>query len=112
MSRRTTGTYTVTRSIPSTDYDKGRPLPPTTSTLDIQANVQPTSGDDLESVPEAFRGHEMVSIWTTTELLAARPGANEADEIQVRGRRFRIIRVHRWDIEGGFYKAHAVLVEV
>jgi len=106
-----TNTYTITRSVPTTLIVNGRPAAPTVSTLDIEANVQPTSGDDLESVPEAFRSHEMVSIWTTTELLAGRPGSNEGDVITVRGRLFRVIKLHRWDIQGGFYKAQAVLVK-
>lgn len=53
----------------------GRTQPPTTATVSALASVQPTSGKDLQRLPEGRNTQDLISVWTLAELLLGDVGA-------------------------------------
>lgn len=47
---------------------QGRTQPPVTSTVSAKASVQPTSGRDLQRLPEGKNTQDLVSVWTLEPL--------------------------------------------
>lgn len=46
----------------------GRTQPPTTTTVSALASVQPTSGRDLQRLPEGKIARDLISVWTLEPL--------------------------------------------
>lgn len=53
----------------------GRTQPPTTTTVSALASVQPTSGKDLQRLPEGRNTQDLISVWTLAELFLGDVGA-------------------------------------
>ena len=60
-------TITITRRTESPRL-LGRTQPPTTATVSAKASVQPTSGRDLQRLPEGKNTQDLISIWTLEPL--------------------------------------------
>jgi hypothetical protein len=103
-----TGIYTVSRP-GQTTYLNGRRQPPTTTSFDIRAAVQPATGRQLDRLPEGLRTHEAIAIWTRTELRTENANG-EPDVISVGGFDYQIDAVNRWQPSGGYFMALATRV--
>ena len=67
-------------------------------------------GRDLEQLPEANRTRETIQIYTYIRLYVA-DGGKDADIVIYRGRRFKVIRVMDYDLQGACYISIAQLEE-
>lgn len=96
-----TGTYTVTRVAASTYDAQGHAVAGSESTLKITAAIQPTSGDELERLPEGMRTGETIAIYTKTPLIT-KSDTNGPDVVTYNGQDYEVVIV--WN-RGTFYKA-------
>jgi hypothetical protein len=91
-----TGTYTVTRTA-SGSLTQGRFTPGGTTTLDIEAVVQPYSGGrKMLPLPEGIRAEDTKLLHTTTPLRTA-DNTGEADKITILGDTFVV-----WAVQGPY----------
>lgn len=78
--------------------------------MKVTGIVEPTSGDDLEQLPEGDRVSGMMTFYTKEQLnLALDP--QQADHIIFRGKVYKAVQVLDWS-RHGFYKTIASFVEV
>lgn len=76
----------------------------------VKGIVEPTSGDDLEQLPEGDRVSGMMTFYTKEQVqLALDP--QPADHIICRGKVYKAVQVLDWS-RHGFYKTIAAFVEV
>lgn len=82
----------------------------------ITASVQPTSGEEMLSIPEARRNRKIYSFFTSTKIEVIHNGTNP-DQIEINGERFEIFQVEPWqnrnDVFGiiNHYKFYASSME-
>ena len=69
------------------------------------------TGRDLDRVPEAGRNSEVVQFYTFVRLFVA-DGGNAADVVLHRSRRYRIVKVRDFEVQGGVYCAFGALEDV
>lgn len=69
------------------------------------------TGRDLDQVPEADRNSEVVQFYTLERLHVADAG-RVADVVLYRGRRFRIIKVRDFELQGEVFCAFGALEDV
>ncbi len=101
-----TGSYTVTRRARATFDSHGRAQAGGTSTLTIDASVQPASGRDLLRLPEGRRATETRVVYTPTALIVGGEGAaNEADLIAIDGRTWEVQLAESWPGAMGYCRA-------
>lgn len=75
----------------------GRTQPPVTATVSAKASVQPTSGKDLQRLPEGKNTQDLISIWTLTELLLGDVGAGILpDLVLYNGSTYEVEHVEPW----------------
>lgn len=72
--------------------------------------VEPTSGDDLEQVPEGDRVSGMMTFYTRQPVYLSQD-KQQSDELIWRGRVYKAVQVLDWS-RHGFYKTIASYVEV
>lgn len=80
---------------------------------EVQIHVKPcvvhtASGRDLEMVPEADRNRETIQVYTLVRVYVADAG-KDADIVIYRGRRFKVIHVEDYWLQGGVYISIASL---
>lgn len=93
-------TITVTRKTPGT-YVKGLYQEGTTSTLTIEANIQPgLKFNDTQYLAEGERGRLALRIYTASELRCRKEGAGgyDADEFMYNGRVYVVRWSHYYDM--------------
>jgi hypothetical protein len=91
-------TYAVTRRAKAKSDGRGRMLPGASSSLTIEASVQPASGRDLMRLPEGRRSVETRVVFTATQLLVgAQNAAFESDLIAIEGRTWEVQQVASWN---------------
>ena len=101
-----TGSYVVLRRSAAGYDDQGRAKPSSTTTLTIDASVQPASGRDLLRLPEGRRAVETRVVFTPTQLLLGGQGsANEADLISMDGRTWEVQQSEGWPGAPGYCRA-------
>lgn len=71
--------------------------------------VEPTSGDDLEQVPEGDRVSGMMTFYTRQPVYLAQD-RSQSDELIWRGKSYKTVQVMDWS-RHGFYKVIASYVE-
>ena len=75
----------------------GRTQPPTTATVSALASVQPTSGRDLQRLPEGKGTQDLISVWTLVELLLGDVGAGILpDLITYAGSTYEVEHLEPW----------------
>lgn len=89
-----TNTYTVTRTATGT-LSQGRYTDGATSTLTIEASVQPVSGRDLQALAEGEHSNEVKIVYTTTPLFTRTP-TQSPDRIAIDGEAYEVFQVHKW----------------
>lgn len=101
-----TGDYTVTRVVAGS-YVSGLYVPGGTSTLSIEASIQPATGRDLQVLPEGQHGQETKVVYTTTELRTRRT-THDPDKITIDGETWECVTDERWEAFGGtHYRVYA-----
>ena len=91
-----TGTYLVTRRAKAV-FVAGRATPGATTTISIEASVQPATGRDLLRLPEGRRTQETRLVYTTTRLTPGAQGAAyEADLVLIEGNTWEVQHVETW----------------
>ena len=109
LSNLATGTYQVIRRAVGT-IEKGRVIAGDTSTLTIEASVQPAAGRDLLRLPEGRRTTETRTVFTSTELFVGGQGtANEADLLCIDDATWEVQHCEKWP---GYFKATVQRTEV
>ncbi len=88
------GSYAVTRTALGTT-SVGRKVPGSTSSFNIDANVQPAPGKMVEALPESRRTNDVRLLFTDTELYAVMTGY-EPDRITIGGVVFEVLAVRPW----------------
>lgn len=61
----------------------------------ITASVQPTTGEEMLSLPEGRRNKKTYSLFTSTDVNVISGGANP-DQVVIFGERYEVIRVEPW----------------
>jgi hypothetical protein len=90
-------------------YLQGRWSPGQTTTVTIQADVQPAKPRELVNLPEAQRARAAIKVYSETELRTADVEAQTAaDVLTVKGRRWEVQSVEPWS---GYCKAIATLMD-
>lgn len=85
--------YTITRYAAGTMV-KGRYVAGSTSTLTIQASIQPVSGEDLKSLPEGRRLDDFVKVYTDSNLQSLQEVSTvQQDRLTWRGHTYECISV-------------------
>lgn len=104
-----TGTYTVTRASATDTYVAGRLAKGASTTLPVDACVQPTEGRDLQKLSEGERTRESKTVFSAVEL-KGRAAGTRADVITINGDAYEIVKVQRWAELGNYWKAIALKV--
>lgn len=65
------------------------------TTIPITASIQPTTGEELLSLPEGRRDRKTYALFTSTKLNVARPGINP-DLVTIFGEVYEVIKVDIW----------------
>ena len=99
------------RSTPTQNVFGGR-----TAAIAEQVILDPVAahnvtGRDLDQVPEADRNSEVVQFYTKVRLHVA-DGGRVADVVEYRDRRYRIVRVRDFDLQGFSYCAFGALEDL
>lgn len=63
--------------------------------IPITASIQPTTGEDLLSLPEGRRNKKTYSLFTSTDVNLIVSGKNP-DQVVIFGERYEVVRVEPW----------------
>ena len=85
------------------------PVPPPTRQL--RCSVQPTSGKDLERVPEGQRINASITVYSRESLTLGAVPAVVPDRFTWRGQEYAAIGSSQWD-SAGYWRTVLVKVEV
>ncbi len=94
------GPFTVTRTAEGTTDDASVYTPGASSTLTIEALIQPITGRVLRDAPDAQRTDASIVIYTLVEL-RTRTKTTEPDVVTYDGEPWIVTKVHRYDAFGG-----------
>lgn len=97
------GVYTITRITPGTYGTDGRFVPGTQSTFTIQASVQPLDGRDLLRLPEGLRTHELLKVYSPTQLFVQGAG-QDPDVITLQATPYQVEVAEQWGDDGNYWK--------
>lgn len=61
----------------------------------ITASIQPTTGEEMLSLPEGRRNKKTYSLFTSTDINVIVGTANP-DQVQIFGERYEVVRVEPW----------------
>lgn len=66
--------------------------------LEITASVQPTTGEEMLSLPEGRRNRKTYSLFTSTkiEMIRGPNNSTNPDKIEIYGERYEVVRVEVW----------------
>jgi len=68
----------------------------TPTEIAITASVQPATDIVRKNLPEGFDIDSVFTIFTDTELRAAKAGSQQSDTIELFGETYQIVAVQRW----------------
>ena len=97
------GTYVVTREGGVGSIADGDWTPAATGTINIDAGVQPLSGNDLKMLPEGQHAENMMKLYTSTELYTVR-GDIGPDLVAINGFSWKVTNVRRYTILSNNFK--------
>jgi len=85
--------YTVTRQA-ANSYVSGLPVDGATSTFDIQASIQPVSGEDMKTLPDGRNVNDMIKVYSDTNLqVSDEANRLEPDKLTWRGKVYECVSV-------------------
>lgn len=66
--------------------------------IPITASVQPTTGEEMLSIPEGRRNRKAYALFTSTkiEVIHGLNNSTNPDQIEIFGERFEVVRVEPW----------------
>ena len=97
------------RGIPVKDPATGAWATPPPTLIHIEpAVIHNLVGRDREQLPEADRQRESIEVYTSVQLYLSE-GANYSDVIIYRGRKFRVVSVMDYVLQGAVYITLAAL---
>lgn len=66
--------------------------------IPIAASVQPTTGEEMLSIPEGRRNRKTYSLFTSTkiEVIHGFQNSTNPDQIEIYGGRYEVVRVEIW----------------
>jgi hypothetical protein len=88
-------TITVTRRLKGS-YVNGVYVSGATSTSTIRASVQPTTSDDLLSLPEGRRSSGSFRLYTNDQI-SEQTATHDPDIVTLFGEKYEIVKVFKWD---------------
>lgn len=70
----------------------------TETIIPITASVQPTSGEELLSVPEGRRNRKTYALFTSTpiEVIHGLNNSTNPDQVEIYGERYEVVNVDVW----------------
>lgn len=68
----------------------------------ITASIQPTTGEEMLSLPEARRDKKTYALFTSSDVNVIAGGANP-DQVQIFGERYEVVRVEPWQNNSVFF---------
>lgn len=71
--------------------------------ISITASIQPTSGEEMLSLPEGRRNRKTYSLFTSTPIQVIAGGANP-DQVVIYGERYEVVRVEPWQNNPSVFK--------
>lgn len=88
---------TLYRQNPAT-YVNGVWVPAGETAIPITASVQPTTGEEMLSLPEGRRNRKTYSLFSSTPIEVIHGVNNSAnpDQIEIYGERYEIVQVDVW----------------
>lgn len=81
-------------------YVDGRYVQGTETPIAITASIQPTTGEDMQMVPEARRDEKTYALFTSYPVKTV--GAENPDQIEIFGDRYELIQVLPWQNNSNF----------
>lgn len=105
------GSYVVRRRAARALVDgRARDLDPATLSS-IVASVQPASGREIDRLPEGLRDREVMALFTSASLEAAKPSLGlPGDVVEIDGFDFEVASHERWTALGNFSRYVVVRV--
>ena len=76
-------------------YVNGVWVPAGETPIVITASIQPTTGEDMLSIPEGRRNRKTYALFTSTKIEVIHTGANP-DQVVIFGERYEVIKVEIW----------------
>lgn len=76
-------------------YVNGLWVPAGETLIVITASIQPTTGEEMLSIPEGRRDRKSYALFTSTDVNVIVGGANP-DQVQIFGERYEVVRVEPW----------------
>lgn len=79
-------------------FVKGQWIPGSETLIVITASIQPTTGEEMLSIPEGRRNRKTYSLFTSTpiEVIHGLNNSTNPDQIEIYGERYEIVRVEVW----------------
>lgn len=79
-------------------YVNGEWVEGTETLIPITASVQPTTGEEMLSLPEGRRNKKTYSLFTSSkiEVIHGLNNSTNPDQIQIYGERYEIVQVEVW----------------
>lgn len=65
------------------------------TTILITASVQPTTGEEMLSLPEGRRNKKTYALFTSTDINVI-VGTSNPDQVAIFGERYEVVRVEPW----------------
>ena len=110
--------YVITRypADAANPYDEnGNYIEPTPTQIDIEANIQPLTPNQVLQMPEGDRTQSWIKGYTSSVTRTKREGANgyAADTLLYRGDEYEIRKIDPWDVGVlDHYKFYAIRVSL
>lgn len=76
-------------------YVNGLWVPAGETLILITASIQPTTGEEMLSIPEGRRDRKSYALFTSTDVNVIAGGSNP-DQVQIFGERYEVVRVEPW----------------
>lgn len=76
-------------------YFQGRWTGQTETSFSITASIQPTTGEELMTLPEGRRNRKTYALFTSTKIELI-DNAQNPDQIDIYGERYEVVRVEPW----------------
>lgn len=110
-SLKTAGGCTILRYAAPTQNAYGTWDKPAATAINLtNVVIHNLTGKDLDQVPEANRNIETIEVYSLVRLYVA-DGGNDADIVVYRGRRYKVIQVMDYELQGGVYISLAQLID-
>lgn len=81
------------------------------TTKDTVGSIQPSSGKEVQRLPEALRISNVMTFWFKGEIVTSEPG-KYTDVLVFKGKRFQVLMVYDWTQWGAGWSEGVCVAEV